>query len=232
MFVIPVKYRPDHNFVLQLVPQIRVFHPHEKIVVVDSDSEDKSYFREIEKWDVVIEDVKNHNWHHGAQWHCFNKFPDEQFFFCLHDSVIVKNNMDYLKDEPLTILYHFPRTLNDSFNFWKDRIVNETSFKTYTNDGKGCFAGMFMCQRWVMEKLKEAGVDKLLPSNKPETGYLEGAYGFFFEQLGFDLAKCALYGDFCADFSDTGRCKALPPHTTEWQWPIEKFFAFHQGRVA
>ena len=62
MFVIPCKYNPKFPFVIQLVESIREFHPTEKIVVVDSNSDDKSYFSILEKYDVIIEDVKNTNW--------------------------------------------------------------------------------------------------------------------------------------------------------------------------
>jgi glycosyltransferase involved in cell wall biosynthesis len=49
MFVIACKYNPKFPFIIHLVESIRKFHPTEKIVVVDSDSDDKSYFSQIEK---------------------------------------------------------------------------------------------------------------------------------------------------------------------------------------
>ena len=44
MFVIPCKYNKEFPFVIDLVKNIREFHTTEKIVVVDSNSSDKSYF--------------------------------------------------------------------------------------------------------------------------------------------------------------------------------------------
>lgn len=230
MFVIPCKFNLKWNYILNLVPEIRKFHPNEKIVVVDSDSDDKSYFDEIKKHGVEIEDIANKNWYVGAHWHCYKKWPNEDFYYFMHDSMHVKGNMDYLKINPLTILYYFPRSLNESFNMWSEKIIKETKFKTYNYNGNGAAYGIYFCQRWVMEKLMDAGVDKLLPNNKPETGYIEGGFGFCLEQLGFNLTKCALYGDFVLDHTKIGRCGEHPPHNTSWQFPVEKFYAVYDGR--
>lgn len=229
MFVVPCKYRPDHNYITELVPQIRKFHPNEKIVVVDSDSEDKGYFEKIKPYDVIMEDIANHNWGPGAYWHCYKKWPNEDYYFFIHDSMKVKANMDYLKNRPLVVLAYFNRQANPSFGSWRDRINAETKY-TYAEAGCGCYGISFFCMPGVMEKMQRAGVDKLLPANKAETGYLEGAYGFFFEQQGYKLQNCALYGDILHEESPAGRSGPYP-HKTDWQYPIEKFYAFHQGRI-
>ena len=61
MFVISCKYSQKNNFIFNLVKDIRRFHETEEIVVVDSSSEDKSYFDEIRKMNVIIEDIENKN---------------------------------------------------------------------------------------------------------------------------------------------------------------------------
>ena len=66
MFVIPCKYNSNFPFVIELVESIRKFHPNEKIVVIDSDSNDKTYFSILSEYDVIIEDAKNSNWMIGA----------------------------------------------------------------------------------------------------------------------------------------------------------------------
>jgi glycosyltransferase involved in cell wall biosynthesis len=62
MFVIPCKYNQKFPFIIELVESIRKHHPVEKIVVVDSDSNDKTYFSSLSKYDVIVEDVKNQLW--------------------------------------------------------------------------------------------------------------------------------------------------------------------------
>lgn len=61
MFVIPCKFNSNHPFIVNLVEDITNGHSFKKIVVVDSDSEDKSYFDKLRKYDIIIEDVKNKN---------------------------------------------------------------------------------------------------------------------------------------------------------------------------
>ncbi len=73
MFIISCKYdgeeHPNHDPskaipikspIRECVKSIVELHPNEKVVVVDSDSGDKSYFQDIQKYDnVIILDCKN-----------------------------------------------------------------------------------------------------------------------------------------------------------------------------
>ena len=83
MFVIACRYNSKYPNVINLVDQILNYHPNEKIVVVDSDSDDKSYFQTLQRKGVVIEDIKNKNRELGAYWHAFKKYPHEDHYFCL-----------------------------------------------------------------------------------------------------------------------------------------------------
>jgi hypothetical protein len=222
MFVIPCKYNPKFPFIINLVDGIRRYHPTEKIVVVDSNSEDKSYFNELSKYDVTIENVSNLNWMIGAYWHAFKKYPNEEFYFFLHDSMIVKENMDYLKERDLTTLMYFDRTVGN-FNTWGDLITQNSAYE-YIPQGYGCYGPLFFCKNKVMKRMLEMGADKFLPSSKAETGYCEGCYGFFLEEQGYNMKECSLYGDVLEIHSPSGK-SGLPPHTTDWQYPIEKFYA-------
>lgn len=224
MFVISCKYNKNFPFVIQLVTDIREYHPNDKIVVVDSDSDDKSYFEELKKYDVLIEDIKNKNWMVGAYWHAFKKYPDEDFYFFMHDSMRVKSNLDYIKEKNLTILMYFNRDISN-FNTWGNRITNESNY-IYNFNGMGCFGPIFFCKNKVMKKILEMGGDKFLPNNKTETGYCEGCYGFFLEEQGYDLIECALYGEVFQIHGVGGKSGPYP-HKTDWQFPIEKFYASH-----
>lgn len=223
MFVIPCKYNKNTPFILNLVEGIRRYHPDDKIVVVDSSSEDKSYFEDIKKYNVIIEDIDNKNWMVGAYWHAYKKFPNEDFYFFMHDSMLVKGNMDYLKKNDLTLLCTFSRNLNQTFDYWGNKINIETKYK-YKTGGLGCYGIIFFCKNKVMKIMLEMGADKVLPNNKAETGYCEGCYGFFLEDQGYDLLNCSLYGDVIQNESLGGR-SGPPPHNTSWQFPIEKFYA-------
>lgn len=224
MFVIPCKYNPKFPFVIQLVESIRSFHPTEKIVIVDSDSKDKSYFNNLKRYDVIIEDVMNKQWMVGAYWYTYKKYPDEDFYFFMHDSMIVKTNMEYLKQSDLTILMHFDRTVGN-FNTWGNLITSNSNYE-YVFEGNGCYGPIFFCKNKVMKRMLKMGADKFLPNSKEETGYCEGCYGYFFEEQGYELKTCSLYGDVFYCHSQNGP-SGLYPHKTSWQFPIEKFYASH-----
>lgn len=193
MFVIPCKYIKTYPAIQILIDDIRKFHPTEKICVVDSNSSDKSYFDDIKKYDnVIIEDVGNIYYQIGANWHAYKTYPDEDFYYFLHDSMRIKANLDYLKKEDLTVFMYFHRF--GGFEAFSTKIDNETKFK-YKFGGNGVQGPIYFCKNKVMKTLLEMGADKILPTTKQETGACEGCYGFFFEDIGYDLIKCSMYGD-------------------------------------
>lgn len=221
MFVIPCKYNPQYPLVINLCEQIRHFHPNEKIVVVDSGSENKSYFDDIKKYDPIILDINNKEWMIGAYWKAYKLFPDEDYYYFMHDSMKVKDNLDSFKTRPLTTLMYFDR--RDQFETWGERITKESKY-TYVYNGHGLYACSFFCQNRVMKRMLYMGADKFLPTTKLETGYCEGCYGFFLEEQGFNLKETSLFGDVFVVESARGK-SGLPPHNTSWQYPIEKFYA-------
>lgn len=221
MFVIPCKYTSKSPHIVQLVASIRQHHPVEKIMVVDSDSNDKSYFAELEPYSVIIEDVKNQHWMVGAYWHGYFKFPNEPFYYFIHDSTKVKANMDYLKDSPLTILATFNRNASHTFDAWNDRINTETKYKVQ-HGGKGVFGPMMLCQNTVITTMYNKGANVLLPATKAETGYMEGAFGALLEADGYNMDACSLFGDILVQLAPGGKSHG---YNTSWQHPIEKFFA-------
>ena len=222
MFVIACRYSDKNNYVLQLVDDIVQFHPDEEVVVVDSDSEDKSYFDILSKYDnVIIEDIQNKNWMVGAYWHAFKKYK-RPFYYMLHDSMRVKENLDYLKEKDLTTLYYFNRNMAD-FNDLKSRVDNETDY-TYVDTGFGVAGPIFFCKHKLLDSIDKKGFSKILPNNKVDTGHHEGCWGFIFEAEGYDLTECSLFGEFMHDHGPHGRC-GVAPHNTSWQKPVEKFYA-------
>ena len=79
----------NHNnakFIPQCINSIINFHPNEKIVLVDSDSHNKEYFNKLPK-NVIIADIGNKNYMEGALWYCYEKSPEEDFFYLIQDSM-------------------------------------------------------------------------------------------------------------------------------------------------
>lgn len=88
LFVVCCRYSEKHNYVFWCVDAIRKHHPGSDIVVVDSDSEDKSYLDKLEEAGVIVEDAKNTSYETGAWLHAFDKYKDSyQNFMFLQDSM-------------------------------------------------------------------------------------------------------------------------------------------------
>ena len=142
MFVIPCKYSERATFIKDLVNSTKHFHPDEKIVVVDSSSQNKDYLAELQALGVIVEDIDNTNWCVGAYWYVYKKYPDESFYYFMHDSMKVKGNLDFIKKNDLTIMAFFDRKIDRSFNMWSDKIEKTTPFK-YRFEGLGCYGPIF-----------------------------------------------------------------------------------------
>jgi len=225
MFIIPTKANKQHNYAVQLVDDIRRFNQEELIVVVDSDSEDKSYHKELEKYtNVIVEDVKHKNYALGSYWYCYKKYPKEKFYHCLHDTMRIKSNIDFLKEKELSVLFNFDRVAGMANNIAYCEFQCKKTRFSYHPNGKGVYGPIFFCSSVVMEKLQNEGFMEIYPTTKHEASCTEWLMGFAFESLGYDLNKCCLMGDILHEESSGGR-SGLFPHKTEWQYPIEKFYA-------
>ena len=72
MFVIACKWT-EKSLILDCVNSIIKFHPEEKIVVVDSNSDNKEYFKKLPQ-NVIVADINNNNYLSVPEKHnCLNK---------------------------------------------------------------------------------------------------------------------------------------------------------------
>jgi hypothetical protein len=227
MFIISCKNSDKTNYIYNLIDSIRKYHFEEKIVIVDSCSSNKNYFNIKQKYkNIEIEDINNKNWMIGAYWHAYKKYKEEDdFFYFLHDSCLLKNNISYIRNNPITTLMYFDRQVSPVFNGFKDKINTETKY-TYKVSGLGCFGPIFFCKKEILESFLSKDADKILPKNKTETFQCEGCFGFFIENEGFDLSKISLYGDILGE--EIQKKIGNIPHKTDWMYPVEKIFASYQ----
>lgn len=229
MFVIACKFQKERNFIYQLVDDIRKFHEEEKIVIVDSDSEDKSYFELQSLYkNIQILDVKNENYHVGAYWIAYNAFPDEDFYYFLHDSMRVKDNLDFLKEKDFTNFAYFPFSNGDNNSLITDAILSKTPYKI-PYSGFAIQGPIFFVKNKIMKIFKEKGVDKIIPTyseySLSKVGIaaysMEGAYGVFFENEGYSIVDNSLIGDYLS----RGYPQFIENYDSSWMSPIEKFLA-------
>ena len=79
MFIIPCKYSAGSP-ILKCIEQIKKYYPDEDIVVVDSDSDDKSYFDLIRN-DVLDIIEGNHNYEIGAYIKAYEAHPNQEKYY-------------------------------------------------------------------------------------------------------------------------------------------------------
>ena len=84
---------------------------------------------------MVFLDVMNRNHVIGAYWQAYRSYPDEEFYYFMHDSMLVNANLDYLKSRALVTLCYFDRN-QANFNKYST-LASEKLGIPYEDDGSG-----------------------------------------------------------------------------------------------
>ena len=88
MFVVPCKYI-EQSTIRECVDSILKYHPEEKVMIVDSFSEDDSYLKQFKDYERVdIFDQKNSEYPPGALIKVL-KSCDEKSYTLIHDSTVM-----------------------------------------------------------------------------------------------------------------------------------------------
>jgi len=196
MFVIACKWT-EKSLVLDCVNSITKTHPEEKIVVVDSNSDNKDYFKELPK-NVLIADIGNNNYLEGALWYCYENYPDEEFFYLVQDSMILVGDVSDFKNKNVTTLSYFPYEYNPSTygpsamrNFCYEQITKNTSY-SFLEPRWALFGSTLYIKRSVLDILKSKGFNKILPTNKMESEAMERLWSMVLEQEGYKMTEIGI----------------------------------------
>ena len=86
-FVISCK---ESNYVIDCVKSIREHHRYSSIFIVDSCSNDKSYFSEVSQYGAIVLDASNKNYEYGAYlyWHKLYGNNYDSYIF-MQDSIVL-----------------------------------------------------------------------------------------------------------------------------------------------
>ena len=165
-FVIPCKYSKDVPILFNCLQSIRKYHPNDDIFVVDSASEDKSYFERAEtEFNATVLDVTNKNYLTGAIWHVYNNHKRD-FYYCIHDSIELLESLESLQDKKLSpLMYHKhwqwpkdPVTGKRSYKWSQGQVKNRTKLN-FEKVKKGSFyilqGAILCCSSQVLKELKE-----------------------------------------------------------------------------
>lgn len=200
MFVIPSKYTPASP-IFKCVDAINCFHSNEPILVIDSNSDDKSYLERLKKYpNIKISDYININYGAGALWRSFFEYPNEPFYFLLQDGMILKESFSqFLYDSNTWNLMFFnerpfaPRELA-----YAQQVLSQTQYEMIQNIGHtGVFGANCIYKNDIMRKFSEKGLMKaLLPTDKFGSQMKERIVGICLLQDGVDIVKYSIEGDF------------------------------------
>jgi hypothetical protein len=202
MFVLPCKY--DYRSpIVESVNSIKSLHPDEKIVIVDSGSDDKSYY---EKVDAKILDVSNPYRLLGALKNAYRKYPKEDYYILMHDSVCLKKSIQVFIDNlnQVKVFMHFSmpfyslnNDIRSEYIFWKNQTLQMLDYPNKRNEYvsndyiSGVFGTMGIYSNDFVQLLDQKGV---LDNVKAETFN----HGQFSERLMGYICHCE-----CIDIKDS-----------------------------
>ena len=192
MFVIPCKYSKEKSQIKECVESIHYHHPEEKIVVVDSVSDDLSYIEEISKIpNVIIFNKPNENYIVGALWKVYETFPDEHHYVLIHDSMIINKSLTkFLQDDQTYSFLYFIQEPQLRDQPVIDRFVGPNYIHTPGYPMVGVFGTVCILKNNLMKKFIKNNLHKsFLPTNKDECMVSERAMGVLFSLEGINFIK-------------------------------------------
>jgi hypothetical protein len=201
MFIIPCKYT-DVSPIFECVNSIIRFHPNEKILIVDSYSDDDSYLINFNQYEnVIVSKFKNKHYEFGALYYAYEEFPNEKYYALIHDSIILKRDWSEFINNDITysLLYfeEFGPFQTPEYNYVKE-VIDITEYYPHNNIGHfGVFGSMAVYKRDAVEKFSKKGLFKsLLPNNKFESQMAERISYICLKQDGYNIIENSIEGDY------------------------------------
>ncbi len=188
-WIVPVRFDPENPCVFDCVNSIREHHPDDPVLVIDSDSPDRSY---MDKVDAPVIDLHNQHYAHGAFKWAYRNLPDE-FFALIFDSLMIKSNLAFLEDRPVTATRHFRQPPNS----W-GTDDHGYPLKTWAEDQMGWpmpdeFVGiqgpMMFASRSVLDELDREGFWNIKIQSRFQHEGLERLTGILLARLGYDMTN-------------------------------------------
>jgi hypothetical protein len=115
-FVITAYCTNENKCIIDCVKSVRKYHKNSKIIIIDSDSPNKSYFNDVLKYNVEICDIKNKHRFTGSVWYAYENFSKINYFYFLQDSLICTGNVLHLLSNDFNCLRYFPSWDGKGFN--------------------------------------------------------------------------------------------------------------------
>lgn len=191
MIVIPCHYDPTRPMVQRCVASARRFMPDERVLVVDCQSPDQSYLEELPQ-DVERIYGANH-FETGAWWAAYRQFPNERFFFCVHDSCEFLAPMYFVKDWKVGRMMGpsgwwgaKPHHMDWAAQQMRQHCPRLLAEIAATEDFVCTVGCMLFVWREVLDRLAYYDFDKVVPESKLGSQAMERAWGIALAAIGLD----------------------------------------------
>lgn len=191
--VIPCKFDRIRPVVVECVRRLREHNPEVDVLVVDSDSEDQTYFAEVLALGATVTVLGNRNYASGAYAWAYrtSEQRDADEFWLLADSLMVNAPIKTTGD--LTTVRWFQNSWGwdedgTPLQVWGGEQLARLGLPL-PGQFRGVFGPMWFCTRQVMVDLEDIGYFDLLPTTKCEQSALERVTGIVLEHLGYDVTN-------------------------------------------
>jgi hypothetical protein len=153
--------------------------PNEKIVVVDSNSEDKTHYTFLKDRNIDIIEG-NLNYEAGALWRAFDKYPNEEYYILLQDTTIpVTNLSEYINDDDQIVSFWYTKNWECNDNQVKEWA--EENYPSNCDEFKSIIFNLLMVKNNVLKILKNKLIHNILPNNKISSASMERLWGIIFK---------------------------------------------------
>lgn len=168
-----------------------------KVLVVDTGSDDEEFLKYL-KTLPNVEHIQGGR-DTGAYIYSYSKYPNEDRYFFMQDSLEAKDNKwlkrftDLAKDDNTVVAHSlFPLVFDNSEQLeYFNRIVE----KPHSDFWQGIFGPIFLAPNRLMKKLDELGYFiKAMPDNRFQSRGWERIWPVLFSQVGAEITS--VYGDF------------------------------------
>lgn len=182
----------------------KTYMPNEKIVIVDSHSEDKSYYDLLQGVDII---EGNENYEMGAVWKVYEKYPNEEHYMFLQDTTIPITDLTKyypISDKEITSFLYSNDYDSAAIGEQEWCISNmklcDIPYKSY-GFKSFCF-NLFMSKNQFLKELKEKNFHKILPTNKSDSACMEVLLGMASIQLGYKVNY--IFGHISETYNEFG----------------------------
>lgn len=206
MFIISCKYN-ENAPIIECIESLQKFHPTQKILIQDSNSENKEYFNYFKnnKNILIVDPTPNMRVRQmGSLYETYRKYPNEEEYITIHDTIILKKPLtEFINSDNLfyTFMY-FNELLKSEYHLEYEmykNIFSQTKYKLPPPLSlvHGSFGTMFIAKNKLMKLFDEKGLlDVLKPLDKVDDQIFERIIGECATQEGYNPKDYNISGNF------------------------------------